>query len=106
MISRHWTALARKERANDYIAHLQNDTFKQLSSIGGFLKASILSRETEEGVDFLIITEWETLEAIKKFAGVNYETAVVPEIAQKMMIRYDKKVEHYEMKHSIQNKKE
>ena len=100
MIARHWTGLARKERAKDYIAHLQNDTFKQLSSIDGFLKASILSREIEEGVEFLIITEWKTLEAIKEFAGVNYETAVVPEIAQKMMIRYDEKVKHYEIKYS------
>ncbi len=104
MISRHWTGLARKERANDYTAHLQNDTFKQLSNIKGFLQASILSMETEEGVEFLIITEWETLEAIKQFAGANYETAVVPDIAQKMMIRYDEKVKHYEVQQITENK--
>ncbi len=100
MIARHWTGLAKKERADDYIAHLQNDTFKQLLNIDGFLKASILRRETEEGVEFLIITEWETFDAIKQFAGTNYETAVVPEIAQRMMIRYDEKVKHYEIKYS------
>ena len=97
MISRHWTGLAKKERADEYISHLKNDTFKQIAAINGFISARILKRELQEGIEFLIITEWDTLDAIKQFAGTNYETAVVPELVGSIMIKYDEKVSHYEV---------
>jgi heme-degrading monooxygenase HmoA len=98
MISRHWTGLVKKERANDYILHLQNDTFKKIKILPGFISANILQRELEDGIEFLIITTWENIEAIKQFAGENYQVAVVPQIAKEMMIRFDSEAKHYEIK--------
>src|SRR4026208_407668 len=97
MISRHWTGLIKKGREDEYIAHLKNETFKRLYQIEGFVNASILKRELSEGTEFLIITKWDTLKAIREFAGEKYEDAVVPKIAQEMMIRFDKLVKHYEV---------
>jgi heme-degrading monooxygenase HmoA len=96
-IARHWTGVTSKEMASAYIRHLQNDTFKQLILIKGFIKASILQRHVDAGVEFLIVTEWENMEAIKTFAGSNPDIAVVPKIAQDMMMRFDKVVRHYEI---------
>src|SRR5688572_14317937 len=97
MISRHWTGLAKSERAIEYIEHLQNDTFKALEKIDGFVSAQILSRHVDGGVEFLIITEWRTLDAIKQFAGPDYDIAVVPEIVLDIMLKYDEYVRHYEV---------
>lgn len=97
MISRQWTGITSREKTPPYIAHLQNDTFPKLSSIKGFIKASMLKRNVPEGVEFLVITEWESLEAIKQFAGADPEVAVVPAAVQEIMIRYDKVVKHYEI---------
>jgi heme-degrading monooxygenase HmoA len=97
MISRHWTGLAKRERADEYILHLQNETFNQIATIEGFISGRILKREVEEGIEFLIITEWKTLDAIEQFAGANFDTAVVPKLVQDMMIKYDHKVRHYEV---------
>src|SRR5436190_24401937 len=97
MISRHWTGLAKKERADEYIVHLQNDTFKQTKNIHGFISARILKRELEEGIEFLIITEWQMFDAISEFAGTDFDTAVVPKLVQDIMIKYDNKVRHYEV---------
>jgi heme-degrading monooxygenase HmoA len=102
MIARHWTGLAKREKADEYILHLKNDTFKQLANIDGFISASILQRALPEGIEFLIITEWASLDAIKKFAGNDAETAVVPKLVQKIMIRYDEKVRHYEVNYPVQ----
>lgn len=96
MIARHWTGLAKKGKVDEYVNHLKNDTFKQLANIDGFIEASILKRELPEGIEFLIITKWDSLEAIKQFTGDNYEKAVVPKIAQEMMVRYDRLAKHYE----------
>jgi heme-degrading monooxygenase HmoA len=95
MISRQWRGLARPERAQDYVRHLRTDTFPQLRRIPGFVDASILKREVEAGVEFLVITRWESLEAIRGFAGADAEAAVVPEEVQRMMVEYDSRVRHY-----------
>jgi hypothetical protein len=46
-------------------------------------------------VEFLVVTEWENIEAIQEFAGGNADIAVVPQVAQDMMVRYDPVVRHY-----------
>lgn len=97
MISRHWTGIAKPGRADDYINHLRTDTFPKLSGIDGFIRASILTRPVDEGAEFLIVTEWGSIEAIKAFAGEPPDVAVVPEVVQSMMVEYDEKVRHYEV---------
>lgn len=97
MISRHWRALARQGEADNYIHHLLQETFPKLSGIGGFIRASILRRELKGGTEFLIVTEWESLDAIKSFAGTDPEAAVVPAVVQAMMVEYDPRVRHFEV---------
>jgi heme-degrading monooxygenase HmoA len=97
MIERHWTGIAKRERAKEYIAHLQRETFQQIAAIPGFSSARILEREIEEGVEFLIITEWQDMAAIRQFAGSDTEVAVVPELVQDIMLAYDTMVRHYQL---------
>ena len=97
MISRHWRGLARPEHAAAYVEHLQTMTFPALRKLAGFRGASILRREVGGAVEFLVITDWESLEAIRAFAGVNVETAVVPPEVQAMLVEYDHSVRHYEV---------
>src|SRR5262245_64519376 len=97
MISRHWRGLAKSTHANEYVEHLRTETFPRLSRIPGFVNASILRRKGQGGVEFLIVTNWESIEAIEQFSGREPETAVVPEQVQKMMIEYDHRVRHYEV---------
>ena len=97
MIARHWTGLVKKGREDEYITHLKNETFKRLNQIEGFVNASILKRQLTEATEFLIVTKWDSLEAIRKFAGEKYEDAVVPKIAQELMISYDLYAKHYQV---------
>jgi heme-degrading monooxygenase HmoA len=97
VISRQWRGLARSERAQDYIRHLRTETFPTLRKIPGFVDASILSRRLEGGVEFLIVTRWESIDAISKFAGGDAEVSVVPLKVVDMMIEYDPKAEHFEV---------
>jgi heme-degrading monooxygenase HmoA len=101
MISRHWKGLAKPDQAQNYINHLKTETFPKLSKIDGFVEASILTRAAVSGTEFLIITVWESMEAIERFAGVPADVAVVPESVQAMMIEYDRKVIHYEIEETF-----
>ena len=97
MISRQWRGLAYASRAGDYVRHLREGTFPQLRRIPGFVDASILQRNVDPGVEFLVVTRWTSMAAIREFAGNNAVGAVVPPEVQAMMIEYDKTVRHYEI---------
>ena len=99
MIERHWKGITNIENSDKYIKHLLEDTFPQLAKIEGFKKASILKREINDDVEFLIITRWQSLDAIQKFSGENIENAVIPSMVKMMMKSYDLKVSHYEIKY-------
>ena len=97
MVSRHWTATAKPGREDEYLQHLKHETFPQLARLAGFVQASVLSRAVPVGTEFRVVTLWESLDAIRAFAGSRVETAVVPPAVQEMMARYDAEVVHYEV---------
>jgi len=97
MISRQWRGLAKSSHAVMYVEHLRQETFPKLKEIPGFVNASILRRSVPNGVEFLIATTWESIDAIQGFAGTDVETAVVPPRVQEMMVEYDNRVRHYQI---------
>ena len=97
MIARHWTGVARRDAADSYVAHLENETFPRLASLPGFLRATILRREVDAGVEFRIVSVWESEQSIRAFAGADVEAAVVPDVVQLMMVHYDRRATHYEI---------
>ena len=97
MISRQWRGLAHAHQAQNYIRHLRAETFPAVRKLPGFVDASILSRPVAGGVEFIVVTRWESLDAITKFAGADPEAAVVPAKAAAMMIEYDQRARHFEV---------
>lgn len=97
MIVRQWIGLVKPERATAYVEHLRRDTFPQLATIAGFVDASILRRKADRGVEFVVVTRWQSLEAIAQFAGDDIERAVVPPVAEAMLVDYERRVRHYEV---------
>ena len=96
MISRHWRALARSERAHEYVVHLQMKTFPELRKLPGFLGATLLRRDQPQGVEFIVITNWLSAESIRAFSvGHDVEVAVVPPEVREMMLEYDLRARHY-----------
>jgi heme-degrading monooxygenase HmoA len=97
MISRQWRGLAKPGSAEAYVEHLRSETFPAVQRLPGFVSASILRRAVPQGVEFLVVTRWASIESIRAFAGSNAETAVVPEKVREMMVEYDHTVRHYEI---------
>jgi len=56
-----------------------------------------LRRELGSEVEFVTILLWESLEALRNFAGPNYEVAVVPPERRKVLSRFDERASHYEV---------
>jgi heme-degrading monooxygenase HmoA len=97
MISRQWRGLAHEDQAQNYINHLRTKTFPVLRKLSGFVSASILSRSVHSGVEFVVVTQWESLDSITRFAGADAEAAVVPVAVVEMMIEYDQRAKHFDV---------
>jgi heme-degrading monooxygenase HmoA len=97
MIARMWRGSAIRERADDYVKHLQQSVVPELRQIDGFKGIYLLRRDSSDDVEFVVLTFWESMEAIRKFAGENPEVAVVAPAARTLFREYDAKVKHFEI---------
>ena len=99
MIARMWSGKTRPEHADAYFAHLRDKTFRQLAAIPGHRGACVLRRATPGAVAFTVITLWDSLDAIARFAGDDPEVAVVPPEAKALLASYDARAVHWDVAH-------
>lgn len=104
MIARLWRGFAAREKANDYVEHFQHAVLPELIQIDGYRGAYVLRRNLNDGVEFTVMTLWESMDAIRQFAGENAETAVVAPAAQALLRAFDATVTHYEIVLSAEQK--
>jgi heme-degrading monooxygenase HmoA len=95
VISRHWIGIVKSDKVHEYLVHLEKNVLPNLNQTPGLQNSYYLKRNVKEGVEFLIVTEWESVDAIKSFAGPDYDKAVIDSYAKSLMVAYDKKVRHY-----------
>ena len=95
MIARMWRGFALPEKADEYVKHLQTSVLAELRQIGGFQGVQLMRRNSSEGVEFIVLTFWESMDAIRKFAGEAAEVAVVAPAAQSLFREYDSTVKHF-----------
>lgn len=104
MIARSWSGETSTERAGDYLHHLRSKVLPVLASIEGHRGAYVLEREIDGRSEIVVITLWEDLAAVKRFAGDAPDRAVVPEEVRTMLDRFDEEVKHYEVRVTPQSK--
>jgi heme-degrading monooxygenase HmoA len=100
MISRIWHGYTTFENADVYEKLLKEEIFTGIKGreIKGYKGIQLLRRKMEHEVEFITIMWFDSYDSIKEFAGNDYEKAVVPEKAQKVLSRFDKRSQHYEVK--------
>jgi heme-degrading monooxygenase HmoA len=94
MIVRTWSARATKEGADAYSAYFQQTLLPQLRELDGFSGALLLARDDDGLVELTAHTIWESLDAIRAFAGDDITTAVVEPEALAVLQHSDPTVVH------------
>lgn len=103
MIARIWHGWTTPENADAYYKVLTEQVIPQIEGykMEGYRKIEILRQEHSDETEFITIMYFDSLELIKQFVGEDYEVAHVPEVAQKVLKRWDKRSQHYEVKDSF-----
>ena len=90
-----WRGWTQRENADAYESFLLSEMFPSMRGIAGFRGADVLRRDDGEEVAFVTLTRFDSLEAIRAFAGEDYETAVIEPTARELLARHDDRAQHY-----------
>jgi len=99
MILRMWRARATVEKSGDYIEHATRKVFPALGAIEGHRGAYLLQRAVDGAVEFVVLTLWESMQAVRRFAGVKPEKAVVEPEARAALTDFDESATHFKVVH-------
>lgn len=97
MIAREWRARAPADGAAAYAAHFRAEVEPELNRMAGFRRGHLLRRASGEEVELVVLTLWESMDAVRAFAGPEPDRAVVLPAARRVLTTYDKHVRHYEI---------
>jgi len=97
MIVRAWRGRAARNNPGAYIEHFRRNVMPELREIEGFLGASLLREDRADEIEFLVLTRWASMDAVRTFAGNDASHAVVEPEAVAALKDYDRTVRHYEV---------
>ena len=100
MISRIWRGWTTPANADAYENLLRTEIFHGIGNrkIEGYHGIQLLRREAGGEVEFVTIMAFDSLDAVRAFAGDDYEVAVVPPAARALLTRFDARSAHYEVR--------
>lgn len=103
MISRIWHGTTTPQNADIYEALLKEEIFIGIKgrNIPGFREIQLFRRKLGDEVEFITVMWFDTLDAVRAFAGDDYEQCVVPPKARAVLSRFDERSQHYEVKERL-----
>lgn len=98
MIARIWTGAVLKADGDEYAEYLRETGLREYRATPGNLGAYMLRRDLGKETEFMMFTLWESIEAVKAFAGDEHERAVFYPEDDRFLVRRDLEVVHYEVR--------
>ena len=105
MIGRIWHGYTTPKNADVYENLLKEEIFTGIHDrrIPGFREIQLFRSDAADETEFITIMWFDSLEAVRSFAGEDYEAAVVPPKARAVLTRFDARSQHYEVRERREN---
>jgi len=97
MIARLWHGWTKPEKADNYELLVATKVLPSFEHLKGYKGAYLLRQDRDNETEFVTLTLFEHLEAIRRFAGEDHELGVVPSEAKQLLARFDERSQHYEI---------
>jgi heme-degrading monooxygenase HmoA len=103
VIGRVWHGRTTPANADAYESLLKSEIFVGIKKrqIIGYRGVHLFRRNLADEVEFITIMWFDSIEAVRAFAGEDYEAAVVPPKARALLSRFDERSQHYEVKAEV-----
>jgi heme-degrading monooxygenase HmoA len=102
MTARVWKGWTKAENANAYGELLRGVVYPGLQKINGYRGGYILRQDGKDETEFVTVNLFESLEAVKAFAGPEYETPVFEPEARRLLSRVEPIARHYDVRKAPQ----
>lgn len=97
MIARVWRGWTRADDADRYVEYLQQTGVAAFRSTPGNEGSHLLRRTEGDRTEFIVLSFWDSVEAVKRFAGDDIERAVFYPEDERFLVARDEHVTHYEI---------
>ncbi|MGA9334262.1 MAG: hypothetical protein WBV39_08300 [Rudaea sp.] len=97
MIARIWRGITLKEKADDYLAYLQETGLRDYARTPGNHGVTVLRRDQGEHCEIMLISLWDSMEAVRAFAGENPDQSVYYPEDDQYLLEMEPLVRHYEV---------
>src|ERR687886_1790612 len=103
VIGRIWHGWTTPHNADKYERLLKEEIFSGIAEkeVSGYKRIQLFRRPLDDKVEFVTIMWFDSWDAVKQFAGDDYERAYVPAAAREVLARFDERSQHYEIRESL-----
>ena len=98
MIARHWRGWTKTHNADPYEAFLKTKVLPDLRALEGYRAGYVLRSDGEHEVEFLVINFFDSLDAVRRFAGEDYTVPVFEPEARALLSRIETVARHYDVR--------
>jgi heme-degrading monooxygenase HmoA len=96
VIIREWRGRATRSNSDAYPKHFRSAVVPELHRLPGFLGAHLCQRDLGGTIEFLVLTKWQSMAAIRAFAGDDTGKAIVEPGGAAALADFDGRAQHYE----------
>jgi heme-degrading monooxygenase HmoA len=97
VIARIWKGAVRQADGDAYASYMQETGVSRYAAVAGNRGVWMLRRDVGDRTEFVMFTLWDSLDAVKAFAGEDYETAVFYPEDERFLVERDLTTTHYEV---------
>lgn len=97
MIARVWTGAVRQEDGDAYADYMRQTGVAEYAATPGNRGVWMLRRDVGDRTEFVMFTLWDSVDAVKAFAGDDHETAVFYPEDDRFLVDRDLLSTHYEV---------
>jgi heme-degrading monooxygenase HmoA len=97
MIARIWRGITLKEKADDYLAYLHETGLKDYAKTAGNRGVTTLRRDQGEHCEIMLISLWDSMDAVRAFAGENPDRSVYYPEDDQYLLQMEPLVRHYDV---------
>lgn len=102
MIARIWRGVVRRDDGDEYADYIRQTGFNEYAETNGNRGAWMLRRDQADRTEFLTFSLWESVQAIREFAGEDIDAAVYYPEDEHYLVERDATVSHYEVVDRVQ----